>query len=259
MIVIAERNFPGYELWRDALESGADLLFRAGSSFELPIDQVLEDGSYLSRLKTPRDLRRSGAQDIVVRVIKYQLIDDFGGVTETFTLISTLFDPNKAPAVELAELYHGRWSIETAFGAFKSKLKGNGVVLRSKNPDGAEQELWALLCTYYAIRDLIYCAACLTEQVPSRISFVGALDAVRSPIGDPGSFSPHRLIDDLIPAWLLYVVASAANPDRSGRSNPRHAKRSQRYPAKSANRSKRLEPRKPLSLFILCASSQGFP
>lgn len=166
MIVIADRNFPGYELWRDALESGAGLLFRAGSSIELPIDQVLEDGSYLSRLKTPRDLQRFGDQDIVVRVIKYQLIDDFGGVTETFTLISTLFDPNKAPAVELAELYHGRWSIETAFGAFKSKLKGNDIVLRSKNPDGAEQELWALLCTYYAIRDLIYCAARLTEQDP---------------------------------------------------------------------------------------------
>ncbi|MHB8345510.1 MAG: IS4 family transposase [Ferrimicrobium sp.] len=190
MLVIADRNFPGYELWRDAVSTGADLLFRAGSSFELPIDQVLLDGSYLSRLKTPRDLRRAGAQDIVVRVIEYQLTDDSGGATETFTLISTLFDPKKAPAAELAELYHDRWSIETAIGAFKFKLKGNGVVLRSKNPDGAEQELWALLCAYYAIRDVIHAAACLTEQDPLRISFVNALDAVRSPIGDPGSFPP---------------------------------------------------------------------
>lgn len=132
MVVTADRNFPGYELWRDAAATGAALLFRARSSVDFPIDQVLKDGSYLSRLKTPRDLRKSGAQDITVRVIKYQLTDDLGDSTETFTLISTLFDPELAPAVELAELYNDRWPIETAIGAFKTKLKGNGVALRSR-------------------------------------------------------------------------------------------------------------------------------
>jgi hypothetical protein len=32
-------------------------------------------------------------------------------------------------------------------------MKGNGVVLRSKTPAAAEQEIWALLCAYRAIRD----------------------------------------------------------------------------------------------------------
>lgn len=72
-------------------------------------------------------------------------------------------------------------------------------------------------------------------------------------------FPLTALLTILVPAWLLYVVASATNPDRRGRSNPRHAKRSLRYHAKSANQSKPLEPRKPLTLFILCASSQGLP
>lgn len=93
-------------------------------------------------------------------------------------------------AAELAELYHARWQIENAFGAFKSQLKGDGVVLRSKTPDGAEQELWALLCAYHAIRELICAAAELTDQDPLRLSFIAALDAVRGPVGDPAAFPP---------------------------------------------------------------------
>ncbi len=65
-------------------------------------------------LKVPRPLRRSGARDIVVRVVKYNLIDDSGEASETFTLITTLFDPTEAPGEELTELYRDRCTIETA-------------------------------------------------------------------------------------------------------------------------------------------------
>jgi hypothetical protein len=154
------------------------------------VDRVLDDGTYLSRLKAPRQLRRDGAADITVRVIEYRLEDAAGEVTETFTLITTLTDPAAAPARELAELYHARWQIETALGAFKTEMKGAGVVLRSKTPDGAEQEIWALLCAYHAIREMICAAAGLARSDPLRISFVTALDTVRGPVRNPGSFSP---------------------------------------------------------------------
>jgi Insertion element 4 transposase N-terminal/Transposase DDE domain len=190
MLVLADRNFPGYELWRDAAARGAELLWRVGASFSLPVDEVLADGSYLSRFKAPKALARAGAPDITVRVIEYHLHDRDGTVTETFALATTLLDPTGAPARELAELYHARWQIETALGAFKSELKGAGVVLRSKTPDGAEQECWALLCAYHAIRDVIAAAATLTEADPLRLSFVNALDAVRGPVGDPAAFPP---------------------------------------------------------------------
>ncbi|MGH3305794.1 MAG: transposase [Streptosporangiaceae bacterium] len=111
-------------------------------------------------------------------------------MTETFTLITTLLDPGQAPARELADLYHARWEIETALGAFKTGMKGAGIVLRSRAPDGAEQEIWALLCAYHAIRDLICAAAALTGTGPLRISFTSAIDVVRGPVGDPGGFSP---------------------------------------------------------------------
>jgi len=190
MLVLADRNFAGYELWRDAVAAGADLLWRIGVSFSLPVDRVLDDGTYRSVLKAPRQLRKAGAAGITVRVIEYRLEDEAGEVSETFALITTLLDPAAAPAGELAVLYHARWQIETALGAFKSEMKGAGVVLRSKTPDGAEQEIWALLCAYHAIRELICAAAALARSDPLRISFVSALDTVRGPVGNPGAFPP---------------------------------------------------------------------
>ena len=190
MLCLADSNFACYELWRDATATGAELLWRAGAQLGLPVLQVLPDGTYLSRLRAPRKLHRQGAQDITVRVIEYHLKDAAGQVTETFTLITTLTGPEAAPARELAELYHARWQIETAIGAFKTELKGAGIVLRSKTPDGAEQEVWALLCAYHAIREIICAAAALARADPLRISFTSALDAVRGPVGTPGSFSP---------------------------------------------------------------------
>jgi len=190
MVVLADRNFPGYEFWGDAAATGASLLWRIGASFFLPVDEVLADGSYRSRLLAPKALARTGAPDLVVRIVEYHLHDDAGTLTETFALATTLLDPEAAPARELAELYHERWQIETAIGAFKSSLKGDGVVLRSKTPDGAEQECWALLCAYHAVRDAICAAATLTDRDPLRVSFVHALDAVRGPVGDQAAFPP---------------------------------------------------------------------
>ena len=69
-------------------------------------------------------------------------------------------------------------------------MKGPGVVLRSKTPDGVVQEIWALLCAYHAVRELISAAAALAAEDPLRICFVNALDVVRGPVGTPGSFPP---------------------------------------------------------------------
>jgi Insertion element 4 transposase N-terminal/Transposase DDE domain len=190
MLLLADANFACYQLWAAAAASGAELVWRAGAQLGLPVDAVLADGTYLSRLKAPRHLRKQGAADITVRVIEYHLLDAAGEVTETFTLITTLTSPDAAPARELADLYQARWEIETALGAFKTEMRGAGIVLRSKTPDGAEQEIWALLCAYHAIRELICAAAALARADPLRISFVNALDTVREPVGGLGAFPP---------------------------------------------------------------------
>lgn len=78
-------------------------------------------------------------------MVEYEL----EGVTDAepiYRVITTILDPKKAPAHELAALYHERWEIEIAFDEFETHLRGGAdIVLRSKRPDLVIQELYGLL------------------------------------------------------------------------------------------------------------------
>jgi hypothetical protein len=73
MQCLADRNFGCWERWHDTAATEAQLVWRMGASFTLPVVEVLPDGTYLSRLKAPRRLRTDGGADITVRVIEYRL------------------------------------------------------------------------------------------------------------------------------------------------------------------------------------------
>jgi hypothetical protein len=182
-ILLADRGFPSYKLWKEAEATGAALLWRVNSSFKLPIIKRLPDGTFLSQLHGRRKHERA-----TVRVIEFSVTDDDGGTSELFCLITNLLDPGEAPALELARLYADRWKIEIIYHALKVDLRTPGTTLRSKTPGGAKQELWAMLCTYQAVRTLVSQASAHTGLDPGRISFPQALDAVRQSVGTV--FSP---------------------------------------------------------------------
>ena len=69
----------------------------------------------------------------------------------TYRLMTTITDPNAAPASEFARIYTQRWEIETAFAELKTHQRSPGLVLRSKMPDGVIQEVYGYLCVHYAI------------------------------------------------------------------------------------------------------------
>src|SRR6266852_8875145 len=56
-----------------------------------------------------------------------------------YRLLTSILDPDQAPAEELAALYHERWEIETALDELKTHLRGSKIVLRSKTPDLVRQ------------------------------------------------------------------------------------------------------------------------
>ena len=58
----------------------------------------------------------------MVRVIQYRL-QDVPGAEPIYSLITTILDPRRAPAKELAALYHERWEIETALDELKTHLR----------------------------------------------------------------------------------------------------------------------------------------
>ena len=178
MLCLAERFFPAYDLWRKAAQTGADLLWRVRKNARLEVDQRLADGSYLSRIYRSTSDRRKGRKAMVVRVIEYRL-KDVPGAEPIYRLITTILDPQLAPAKELAALYHERWEIETALDELKTHLRGAPIVLRSKTPELVQQEFYGLLMAHFAIRGLMHEAALQANEDPDQLSFVHAVHVVQ--------------------------------------------------------------------------------
>jgi hypothetical protein len=178
MLCLADRFFPGYKLWRMAAHTGADLLWRTPQNARLDVDRRLPDGSSLSRLYASTADRRKQHNGRVVRAIDYRL-KDVKDAEPIYRLITTILDPNQAPAKELAALYHERWEIETALDELKTHLRGAQIVLRSKTPELVEQEFWGLLMAHYAIRGLMHEAALRADEDPDRLSFLHSVRVVQ--------------------------------------------------------------------------------
>ena len=96
-----------------------------------------------------------------------------------YRLITTILDPETAPADELAALYQERWQIETAFDELKTHLRGARIVLRSRTPDLAIQEFYGLLMAHFAVRQLMHDAALTADEDPNRLSFLHAVRVIR--------------------------------------------------------------------------------
>ncbi len=192
MLLLADRGFAGYELWVAAAGTGAQLLWRATATFALPVLELLADGSYLSRLLPGKGTRlhRAGAGPVTVRVLEYAIDDGRAPAGERYRLITTLLDPGRAPAAELAGLYAQRWEFENALDEIKTHQRGAGLVLRSRSPDGVEQEVWGFLLVHWAIRDLMHTAALDAEIDPDRVSFTRALRLARRTVTEQAAFSP---------------------------------------------------------------------
>ncbi len=178
MLCLADRNFLGYSLWRQARASGAELLWRGKKNLCLAVRRRLADGSYLSRIYPSERDRRNDTRGIAVRVIEYEL----EGVEDSepfYRLLTTILDPEQAPARELAALYHERWEIEGALDELKTHLRGSRIVLRSKTPQLVRQEFYGLLLAHFAIRGLMHEAALEADEDPDRLSYVHAVRVIR--------------------------------------------------------------------------------
>jgi hypothetical protein len=176
MLLLADRNFAAGYLAAQITAARAGFLIRVRTGTtapKLPVLRRLPDGSWLSRFGGVR-----------VRVIDAQVTvtTSAGRPAGGCRLITTLTDPARYPAADLAVLYHERWEIETAYFELKSTILG-GRVLRARTPDGIEQEIYALLVTYQLLRTAIAGAASTAPGAdPDRASFTVALNAARDQV-----------------------------------------------------------------------------
>lgn len=189
MLCLADRSFYSFAQWNRARETGAELLWRMKKNQCLPRETPLSDGSWRSRIYPSEKDRRHRRRGVPVRVIEYTL-PGLPDAEPRYRLLTTILDPDRAPAPELAALYHERWEIETALDELKTHLRGPRIVLRSKTPDLVRQEFWGLMLAHFAIRSLMHEAARQRGRDPDRLSYLHAVRVVRRNIITHGSIPP---------------------------------------------------------------------
>lgn len=200
MLVMVDRGLYSYELLSTALATGADVCFRVNVTLELPVLRWLPDGSYLSYIAEPhtkaRARKRKPDTYVItelpghyVRVVDYE-VPGRGEKNELFTLVTNIIDHEDMTSIDLAEAYHERWEIELAFDEIETHQRGPELILRSKSPDMVLQEMYGLLITHYAIRQIMTDAADPADLDPDRLSFTRSLNIIRRQITSQAGFSP---------------------------------------------------------------------
>ena len=192
MLCLADRGFYRFHTWNLAKGTGAELVWRVKKSMVLPREKELPDGSYLSRVYESQNEQKQKRNGVVVRVVDY-ILKDLPDAEPIYRLMTTILDPDQAPAPEVAALHHERWEIETTFDELKTHLRGHRTTLRSKTPDLVRQEFYGMLMAHFAIRGLMHEAALKEDEDPDRLSFIHAVRVVRRKLAHYAALPPSGL------------------------------------------------------------------
>jgi hypothetical protein len=184
MLLLADRGFDDGPFLAQVAARKAQFLVRLSSVRRPRVLAQLPDGSYLTVIA-----------GLTVRIITAAVTvtcHDGTSYGDTCRLATTLTDHRAHPAGTLVALYHERWEHEIAYLALRHTLL-NGRVLRSADPAGVEQEMWALLALYQALRTAVTDAAQTVPGLdPDRASWHAAVQTARElaaaarNITDPG-------------------------------------------------------------------------
>jgi hypothetical protein len=247
MLLLWDRGFFSYELWRQMAAREVKVLARVKSRLILRPIRHLSDGSYLAKVyKGPYD-REKDRDGIVVRVIRYTLDDPQRvGHGEGHVLITNLLDENLYPARELIILYHERWEEELVFDEQKThqdpRRATKPAQLRSETPAGVIQEVYALSLGHFVIRSLMFEAAATVGVDPDRLSFSGCFQVLKCRLPECVGKTPAAFEE-----WyegLLWEMQGERTEERRNRINPRVIKRKMSKWKKKRPEHRRLPPLK---------------
>jgi len=224
MLVLWDRGFHSYDLWKAVTDTSAQLLARVKEHLVLKPIQGLSDGSYLAKIYPNPKSRRNDLHGILVRVIDYTIDDPKRpGHRQKHCLITSLLDPLLYPARDLICLYHERWEIEIGLDEIKVHQNENRTVLRSKTPPGVIQEVHGIFLVHFALCHLRHEAALSIDIDPDRLSFVHTLRVLRRAIPSFQS-SPTRPLPAMYKQMLAEITEEIL-PVRRIRCYPRVVKR----------------------------------
>jgi hypothetical protein len=227
MLLIWDRGFFSYRLWRQVTATGVQVLARVQSRLVLRPVQRFSDGSYLAYLYPCESCRSRDEGGLLVRVIRYTLNDPQRvGYRQEHVLITTLLDATTHPAPELVCLYHERWEIELVHDEQKTHLTPRRATktahLRSETPQGVIQEMYALSLGHYVVRAMMAQAAGVINLDPDRLSLLGCVQILQTRLAEYSSGAGVSLQQ-----WyeaLLGEMRQEQIEPRRNRVNPRVVK-----------------------------------
>jgi hypothetical protein len=262
MLVLWDRGFHDYELLVAVRKRQAHGLGRLPDHVKPERLRRRPDGSYLAKLFPSDGKRRRRGEHLLVRVIEYTLDDpQLPGYGTRYRLVTTLLDPEEAPAHTLACTYHERWEIELVIDEQDTHQLGQhhpASPLRSRQPRGVIQELYGLMLAHYAVRFLMHQAALQVQEDPDRLSFMGALRLIQDSVADFEMAAPE-LVPQLCQR-LLRDLAEARLPERVPRVEPRVVKRKViKWPLKRQAHYHSLQPTRPFWKAVRLLGWNGVP
>lgn len=206
-------------------------LIRPKASMRYEVVQQFAPGDCLVRLAVSPQARQK-QPDLPAHWQARMITCKVGGEVRQF--LTSLCDPQRFPARDIAHLYVQRWEIELGFREIKQGMLRKAAVLRSKRPELIRQEVWGVLIAYNLLRHEIAETAAQLCVPPQRLSFQWMALAITTalyhwPLQTPGAL-PKRL------AWLRSQARAYVLPERRPRSYPRVVKsRRSKYPTQHAD------------------------
>ncbi len=223
MLVLWDRGFHDYDMFCDVRSRGAHILSRLPAHAKPELVEVLPDGTYLAYIRPSQSKRRKNER-LLVRIIDYTIDDPTRpGHAQRHRLVTTLLDPTLYGALDLIVLFHERWEVEVTLDEIKVHQRLLPRPLRSLNPVGVIQELYAVLLAHFVIRSIMHEAALSAHLDPDRLSFVGAIQLIRASIPEFQMVDPHE--HERLYQRLLRDIVRHTLPPRRDRANPRAVKR----------------------------------
>ena len=259
-VLVGDRGLCGYVHLAQLLQRGCHGLFRMPTSRTMPFparsgarrrytysrhrrsepimvkrispeDQIVEIVKPHNRPEhlTPEAFARIPGK-LVVRAVRLRIVAR-GFRTRELTLLTTLLDAEKYSAADLAELYQLRWRVETNLRHLKRTLGMDR--LKCESVEGVTHEMLMLALIYNAVCHVRNLTAQALSLEPSRLSFVGALRAIR------------MLVDQRPRGWVKSPLALPRPPNlkawplRPMRTHPRQIKRAHSsFPVMTRSRSR---------------------
>lgn len=178
-LCIFDRNFFSARLLlrlQDA-DRNKHWLIRAKARTQMKVCKKLGPGDALVELPVSPEARQKDPSlplTYCARVVDYQRKG-----FKPQKLLTSLLDARRFPREAIAALYHERWELELAYDEIKTDMLDRRESIRSKSPDGVEQEIWGLLLAYNLVRLQMERVAQMAKLPPLRISFITALHFIR--------------------------------------------------------------------------------